>query len=171
MFRALGLLVLEFGAGVLGFWARVLVKGFGWPQRQARLLFLSLARDWLTEAGGDCPEAVSFLGYVMCVVVFLPNQRIHLKDIGRGNLGVRRGSPLPTVAFFDQMSWQPAKPKSKAYTWQGLWKLVEEFAPKQVALFNEIRTSNNGRWERSQFRDVPGSSPYYVHCYTFGSQG
>ena len=79
-------------------------------------------------------------------MTFLASQKIHLKDIGRGNMGIKL-LPTPRVCFFDTMSWKEARPRTKPYAWTGLWKLASEYVSTSYDTLNTIRTRHNQDWK------------------------
>ena len=113
---------------------------------------VQLAKTWLEEQGKDSPAAKEFVFQAFAVVTFLASQKIHLKDIGRGNMGIKL-LPTPRVCFFDTMSWMEARPRAKPYAWTGLWKLASEYVSTSYDTLNAIRTRHNraGKacWEHS----------------------
>ena len=96
---------------------------------------VQLAKDWLLQQGQDSEAAQRSLS----------SQKIHFKDVGPGNLGIRL-LPTPRVCFFDTMGWCPARPKAKPYQWSGLWKLTQQYTPAEYSQLNRIRTQFNQEW-------------------------
>ena len=68
---------------------------------------VQLAKDWLLQQGKDSEAAKEFVYQAFAVTVWLSSQKLHLKDVGPGNLGIRL-LPTPRVCFFDTMGWCPA---------------------------------------------------------------
>ena len=106
---------------------------------------VQLAKDWLLQKGKDSEDAKEFVYQAFAVTVWLSSQKLHLKDVGPGNLGIRL-LPTPRVCYFDTMGWCPARPRSKPYQWSGLWKLAQQCTPAEYSALNRIRTQFNQDW-------------------------
>ena len=106
---------------------------------------VQLAKDWLLQKGKDSEAAKEFVYQAFAVTVWLSSQKLHLKDVGPGNLGIRL-LPTPRVCYFDTMGWCPARPRSKPYQWSGLWKLAQQYTPAEYSSLNRIRTQFNQDW-------------------------
>ena len=106
---------------------------------------VQLAKDWLLQQGKDSEAAKEFVYQAFAVTVWLSSQKLHLKDVGPGNLGIRL-LPTPRVCYFDTMGWCPARPRTKPYQWSGLWKLAQQYTPAEYSPLNRIRAQFNQDW-------------------------